>query len=220
MIIDILTLFPEMFVGPFDMSMLKKAKDLGLVKINIHNLRDWAVDKHKSVDDRPYGGGKGMILRVDIIDSAITSLKSKDSKVILLSPQGKVFDQENALKLSGKKHLILICGHYEGVDQRVVDHLVDEEISIGEYVLTGGELPAMIITDTIVRLIPGVLDPEATSQESFSLKIDTSKNEKLIEYPQYTRPPSFKGWDVPIVLQSGNHGEIKAWKEKMSVRKS
>jgi len=220
--IDILTLFPEMFKGPFDTSMLKKAQDDGLVEINIHNLRNWTKDKHKTVDDRPYGGGKGMVLRVDIVDAAISnfqfSISNKSKrKTILLSPQGKVFNQKKAVRLSKLDQLILIAGHYEGFDERIREHLVDEEISIGDYVLTGGELPAMVIVDSVVRLLPGVLDKEAVEHESFSsLKIENSKIENLLDYPTYTRPADFKDWKVPDVLLSGNHAEIEKWRKKES----
>jgi tRNA (guanine37-N1)-methyltransferase len=218
--IDILTLFPEMFKGPFDESILQRAQSNGLVEIKIHNLRKWAVDKRGTVDDRPYGGGTGMILMIEPIYRALNELKTKNSKlktkVILLDPRGKVFNQKIAQKLSKEKHLIFICGHYEGVDERVKEHLVDEVISIGDYILTGGELPAMVITDAIVRLLPGVLEkPEATKFESFSdLKIGKLKIGNLLEYPQYTRPENFLGWKVPKILLSGNHQKIAEWRRK------
>lgn len=206
--IDILTLFPKMFQGPFEESIIKRAQDKGLAKIEIHNLRKWARDKHKTVDDRPFGGGTGMILMVEPIDSALKELRKKDSKVILLTPQGKVFNQKIARKFSKEKHLILICGHYEGVDERVREHLVNEEVSIGDYVLTGGELPAMVVTEAVIRLIPGVLEkPEAIKNESFQSPI-------ILEYPQYTRPANFKGWKVPEILLSGNHKKIAQWRKK------
>ena len=205
--IDILTLFPEMFGGPFDHSIVKRAREVGKVEIKIHNLRDWAIDKHNTVDDRPYGGGAGMVLRVDVVDNALSDLRKKNTKTILLSPQGKVFKQKKAREFSRLKHIILVAGHYEGFDQRVREHLVDEVISIGEYVLTGGELPAMIITDTIVRLIPGVLSEDATKNESFS-------EENTLDYPQYTRPEKYKGWSVPPTLLSGNHKEIEEWRKE------
>ncbi len=214
--IDILTLFPEMFTGPFDASIIKRAKEQGLIKINIHNLRDWGLGKHKQVDDRPYGGGVGMILMPQPIYDALQSLKikagSKNSKIILLNPQGKLFNQKMALKLSTMKQIILICGHYEGFDERI-RNFVDEEISIGDYVLTGGEIPAMVIVDTVTRLIPGVLEkPEATKNESFS--------EKLLDYPQYTRPENFKGLKVPRVLLSGNHAKIQKWRQEKAIEKT
>jgi len=218
--IDILTIFPSMFKGPFEESIIKRACDKGLVEIKIHNLRKWAADKRGTVDDRPYGGGTGMILMIEPIYRALNELKTKNSKlktkVILLDPRGKVFNQKIAQKLSREKHLIFVCGHYEGVDERVKEHLVDEVISIGDYILTGGELPAMVITDAIVRLLPGVLEkPEATKFESFSdLKIGKLKIGNLLEYPQYTRPENFLGWKAPKILLSGNHQKIAEWRRK------
>jgi len=219
--IDILTLFPPMFKGPFEESIIKRARDKGLVEIKIHNLRRWAVDKRGTVDDRPYGGGTGMILMIEPIYKALSELKTKNlklkTKVILLDPRGKVFNQRLAQKLSKEQHLIFICGHYEGVDERVRKHLVDEVISIGDYILTGGELPTMVITDTIVRLIPGVLEkPGATKNESFSHYNDTYHRIKkeLLEYPQYTRPENFLGWKVPKILLSGDHQKIAEWRKK------
>jgi len=212
--IDIITLFPEMFKGPFAESIIKRAQEKGLLKINIHNLRKWTKDKHKTVDDHSFGGGTGMVLMVEPIYKALKELKKKESKVILLTPQGKVFKQEKAKKLSKEKHLIFICGHYEGADERIREKLVDEEISIGDYVLTGGELPAMVVIDTITRLIPGVLSKkEAKEIESFSFK-------GLLEYPQYTRPANFKGWPVPEILLSGNHQKINEWREKKALEKT
>jgi len=219
--IDILTLFPEMFKGPFDTSMLKKAQDKSLVEINIHNLRKWALDKHKTVDDRPFGGGPGMILRVDIIDKALQEIKitKKNSKIILLSARGEKYKQQKAHKLSKYKHLILLCGHYEGVDERVSQYLVDEEISIGDYILTGGEIPAMVLVDSIVRLVPGVLNPDSLLEESFLLTTNNQLPTTNAEYPQYTRPENFRGWKVPKVLLSGNHKEIEKWKNEMTSKK-
>jgi tRNA (guanine37-N1)-methyltransferase len=225
--IDIITLFPEMFKGPFDESIIKRAQKKGLVEIKIHNLRKWADDKRGTVDDRPYGGGTGMVLMIEPIYKALTELKKnyklqkenkkRAQKIILLSPQGKVFNQKSAQKLSKLDHLIFICGHYEGVDERVKEHLVDEEISIGDYILTGGELPTMVIVDSIVRLIPGVLEKlEATQFESFSDKYHATVrgNSTLLEYPQYTRPANFKGWKIPEILLSGDHQKIAKWREK------
>ena len=213
--IDIITLFPKMFAGPFNESIVKRAIDKGLVEINILDLRNWGEGERRSVDDRPYGGGVGMILRVDIIEKAVSELKksSQSTKVILLDATGKKFTQGLARELGQADHLILIAGHYEGFDHRVHEHLVDEIISIGDYVLTGGEIPAMVVADAIVRLIPGVLEkPEATSLESFS--------EKLLEYPQYTRPEDYRGWKVPEVLLSGNHKEIEKWRKEMALKKT
>ena len=203
--IDILTLFPKMFSGPFDYSILRRAQDKLLVEIEIHNLRDWATDKYKSVDDRPYGGGAGMIMRVDIIDAAVKAMGK--GKVILLDAGGEKFNQKKAQELSQDEHLIIICGHYEGVDHRVHEHIADEVISIGDYVLSGGEIPAMVVVDTVVRLLPGVLGNEESLLEE-------SHNEGEIEYPQYTRPEDYNGWKVPKVLLSGNHSEIKKWRGK------
>ena len=210
--IDILTLFPEMFTGPFSESIIKRAQEKGLVEIKTHNLRDWAVDKYKSVDDKPYGGGAGMILRIDVIDAAITKLQTPNSKIILLDAGGKTFTQQKAKELSKEKHLILIAGHYEGVDHRVHEHLVDEVISIGNYVLTGGELPAMVIADAVVRLLPGVIDPKSLKEES-NWKLENGNWKFSPEYPQYTRPEEYKSWKVPEVLLSGHHAEIKKWRK-------
>lgn len=209
--IDILTLFPEMFKGPFDFSLIKRAKKTDKVEINTHNLRDWTTDKHKTVDSKPFGGGPGMVMMIEVIDRAINKLKTKHSKVVLLSPQGKVFNQKMSEKFSKESHLIFICGHYEGFDERI-RQLVNEEISIGDYVLTGGEIPAMVIIDSVVRLLPGVVgNKESIKDESFS--------QNLLEYPQYTRPSNYKGMKVPKVLLSGNHSEITKWrKEKAKER--
>ena len=208
--IDILTLFPEMFNGPFGASIIKRAEDKKLVDIRIHNLRDWGEGERKDVDDHPYGGGVGMVLRVDIIDKALKKLRKKKSKVILLDATGETYTQEKARALSKLNHLILIAGHYEGVDHRVHEHLVDEVISIGNYVLTGGEIPAMVLTDSVVRLLPGVLGKDDSSvDESF-------KNPSYKEYPQYTRPEDYKRWKVPKILLSGNHEEIDKWREEKS----
>jgi len=207
--IDILTLFPQMFSGPFDESIIKRAQDKSLVEINIHNLRKWGLNDRRTVDDRPYGGGPGMIMRVDVIGTALKELKTKDSKTILLDAGGERFTQTKSQELSKLPHLILIAGHYEGVDHRVHEHLVDEVISIGDYVLTGGELPAMILTDSIVRLIPEVVGKkESIIEESHS-------KPGYVEYPQYTRPEVYRDWKVPEVLLSGNHKEIKKWRDRL-----
>lgn len=216
--IDILTLFPEMFGGPLGTSMIKKAKDEGLVDIKVHNLRKWAKDKHKTADDRPFGGGLGMVLMIEPIFNALKDLKkpiaNHKSHIVLLSPQGKTLSQKKAQKLSKLDHLIIIAGHYEGFDERIREQLIDEEISIGDYILTGGEIPAMVVVDCIVRLIPGVLEKEAVKNESFS------KTKKMLDYPQYTRPADFKGWKVPDVLLSGNHAEIDKWRNKKALEKT
>ena len=215
--IDIITLFPGMFAGPFNDSIVKIAREKKLVKIKIHNLRKWAKDKHKTVDDRPYGGGKGMVFMIKPVFEALKAIapkaKAQKTKTILLSPQGKTFTQEKAKELAKLDHLVLIAGHYEGFDERIREYLIDEEISIGDYVLTGGELPAMTVVDTVIRLIPGVLDKEAKENESFS-------KEDLLDYPQYTRPSDFKGWEVPEILLSGNHAEIEKWRKEKSVEKT
>ncbi len=210
--IDILTIFPEMFDGPFSHSIVKRAVAKGKVNINLHNLRKWTIDKHKTIDDRPFGGGAGMVMMIEPIDLALKDLKKKGSKVILLSPRGKVFNQKKAIQFSRVKHLIFICGHYEGVDERV-SGLVDEEISIGDFVLTGGEIPAMAIVDATVRLLPGVLEKsEATKNESFT--------DNLLEYPHYTRPADYKGEKVPPILLSGNHKKVDDWRLKKALEKT
>jgi tRNA (guanine37-N1)-methyltransferase len=206
MLIDILTLFPNMFVGPFDESMVLAAKKKNLVEIKIHDLRKWAIDKRGSVDDRTYGGGKGMLIRVDVIDNALKEINKDKAKVILLDAAGVKFSQKKAVNLSKEKHIILIAGHYEGIDHRVHENLVDEIISIGDYVLTGGEIPVMVLSDAIIRLIPGVLEKEATEKESHTV-------EGVLEYPQYTRPDNYNGWQVPEILKSGNHAEIEKWRK-------
>jgi len=207
--IDILTLFPEMFVS-LNTSIIGKAIENKLVEINTINIRDYSYDKHKKVDDTPYGGGAGMVIRPDVVYESYKSIgKTNDTKTIYLSPQGKVLTQEKVKKLSKEKHLILICGHYEGIDQRVLDEIVDEEISIGDYVLTGGELPAMVLIDSVTRYIPDVLNAESTKEESFT--------ENLLEYPQYTRPEIFLDKKVPEVLLSGNHKEINKWRKEEAI---
>lgn len=205
---DILTLFPEMF-KPLSESIIGKAQEKGLIDINLINIRDFSKDKHKKVDDTPYGGGAGMVLMPDVVYDAYSSIQNKNGKVIYLSPQGKVLDQKKVKELSNEENLILLCGHYEGIDQRVLDEIVDEEISIGDYVLTGGELPAMVLIDAVSRHIRGVLRDESTKEESFS-------NNRL-EYPQYTRPEVFRGKRVPEVLISGHHGNIKSWRDEQSL---
>lgn len=208
--IDILTIFPGMFAGPFAESIVKRAIDQNQVEIKIHDLREWTEDKHRSVDAPPYGGGAGMVMRVDVIDKAVSSLRSKESKVILLDTKGKIYSQNEAVRMSKEKHLILIAGHYEGIDHRVHEEIADEVYSIGEYVLTGGELPVMVVVDSIVRLIPGVLgNPESLSEESYS---EPGKR----EYPQYARPSEYRGWKVPKVLLEGNHAEIEKWRKEKS----
>ena len=211
--VDILTLFPGMFVGPFDESMLKRAREAGLLQLNLVDIRDFATDRHRTVDDTPYGGGPGMVMKPGPIFAAVGAVRSADSRVILLSPQGRLFEQAMAIELSTLPHLVLICGHYEGVDERVREHLVDEELSIGDYVLTGGELAAMVVVDAVGRLLPGVLGAgESTVEESHS--------SGLLEYPQYTRPVEFRGWRVPDILLSGNHAEIARWRRRRALERT
>lgn len=209
--IEILTLFPKMFDGPFSESIIAKAKEQDLVDIKIHDLRDYTEDKHNKVDDKPYGGGPGMVIKIDVVYNALKDIKSKTTynpSVIMLTPQGNLFNQKTARELSLIDHLILIAGHYEGFDHRIREHLVDIELSIGDYVLTGGEIPAMVITDAVVRLIPGVLGTEE------SLSEETHSVPGHIKYPVYTRPEEFNGWKVPDVLVSGDHKRISQWRSK------
>lgn len=225
MYIHILTLFPNMFTGPFSESIIKRAIDRGLVEIAIHNIRDYTADRHHVVDDSPYGGGPGMVLKPEPLFEAVAAIKSEWSKcgesekgeselpVLLLTPQGRLFDQRAAEELAEYDGLILICGHYEGVDERVREHLVTDEISIGDYILSGGELAAMVVVDALVRQLPGALG----SGESVG---EDSHSSGLLEYPQYTRPQSFRGWEVPEVLLSGNHAAIARWRREQSLRRT
>lgn len=211
MIIDILTVFPKMFEGPLTESILKRAQASGIITINVHDLRQWTTDSHHTTDDRPYGGGPGMVMLVEPIDKALQEIKSKiqmtNIKTILTAASGKNFTQAKAQEYSKLDHLIIIAGHYEGVDQRVEDHLVDESISIGDYVLTGGELPAMVIVDALTRLLPGALgDAESIVDESH-------RQPGYKEYPHYTRPENYRDWPVPKVLLSGNHAAITKWRQ-------
>jgi tRNA (guanine37-N1)-methyltransferase len=207
--IDVLTLFPAMFTGPLDESIIKRARQAGLVDLQIHNLRDYAHDRHKTVDDRPFGGGPGMLLKPEPIFEAVENLAKENTRVILLSPAGRTFNQAIARELATYEHLLLVSGHYEGFDERVRAELADEELSIGDYVLTNGALPVMVIVDAVTRLIPGVLgDDESAQEESFS--------HGLLEYPQYTRPAEFNGMKVPDVLLSGNHAEIAKWRAEQA----
>lgn len=207
--IDILTLFPNMFRGPFEESIIRRAIDRGIVQVRTINFRDFATDRHRTVDDYPYGGGPGMVLKPEPIFAAVESVRREESRIVLMTPQGRVFTQDVARELAALPHLVIICGHYEGVDERVREHLVTDEISIGDYVLTGGELPAMVVVDAVVRLLPGVLADPSSEDESFY--------HGLLEYPQYTRPPVFRGWAVPEVLLSGNHGAIARWRWQQSL---
>ena len=205
---DVLTLFPEMF-EPLKQSIIKRAIQNNLIDINLVNIRDFSKNKHNKVDDTPYGGGAGMLMMPDVVDRAYESVKSEKSKVIYLSPQGKTLNQCMIKELSKEDHLILLCGHYEGIDQRVIDKIADEEISIGDYVLTGGELPAMVLIDSVSRYVDGVLSSESTDEESFS--------NGLLEYPQYTRPEVFNNEKVPDVLISGHHENIRKWRRQKSL---
>ena len=209
--IDILTLFPEMFDGFLNTSIIKRAIDSGYISIKVHNFRDYSLDKHKRVDDYPYGGGAGMVLMCEPIFRAIEDIRTDDSIVIMMSPSGRVFKQEEAISLSKKKHLILLCGHYEGFDERIKS-IVDMELSIGDYVLTGGEVPAMVVTDAVTRLIPGVISSESLDSESF--------NDGLLDYPNYTKPAVFRGMKVPEVLLSGHHKNIEEYRNNERIRKT
>ena len=206
---DVLTLFPEMF-EPIKQSIIGKASEKNLIDIQLINIRDFSKDKHKKVDDTPYGGGAGMVMQADVIYDAYTSIKDKNAKVIYMSPQGKLLNQKKVEELSKQEHLILLCGHYEGVDQRIIDTIVDEEISIGDYVLTGGEIPAMVLIDSVSRYVDGVLSEDSTSEESFS--------QGILEYPQYTRPETFQDRKVPEILLSGHHENINKWRRYQALK--
>lgn len=210
--VDIFTLFPEMFQGPFSESILKRAQEQRLLSIALHNIRAATTDKHHIVDDYPYGGGAGMVMKPEPIFDAVEAIY-QSGPIILMSPQGRLFTQQIARKLAQESRLTLICGHYEGVDERVREHLVTDEISLGDYVLTGGELAAMIIVDATSRLIPGVLGSEESALEE-------SHSNNLLEYPHYTRPPEFRGWRVPDMLLSGHHANIARWRRKESIRRT
>jgi tRNA (guanine37-N1)-methyltransferase len=207
--IDVLTLFPAMFAGPLDESIIMRARKAGLLELKIHNLRDWTHDRHKTVDDRPFGGGPGMLLKPEPIFEAVESVRRAETKVVLLSPSGRKFDQAIAQELAAEKDLLLITGHYEGFDERVREALADDELSIGDYVLTNGALPAMVVIDAVTRLLPGVLGDDASAR-------DESFSHGLLEYPQYTRPAEFRGLRVPDVLVSGNHAEIENWRREQA----
>ena len=207
--IDVLTLFPGMFAGPLDESIIMRARKAGLLELKIHQLRDWTHDRHKTVDDRPFGGGPGMLMKPEPLFEAVESLRRENTRVILLSPSGRKFDQAIARELAGQNDLLLVTGHYEGFDERVRETLADDELSIGDYVLTNGALPAMVIIDAVTRLLPGVLgDDQSSADESFS--------HGMLEYPQYTRPAEFRGLKVPDILVSGNHAEIEKWRREQA----
>jgi tRNA (guanine37-N1)-methyltransferase len=213
----IVTIFPEFFRGPFEHGVIQKAREAGLIEIHVHDLRTWTYDRHRTVDDRPFGGGEGMLLKAGPIFEAVEAIwpeRGEGSKVVLLSAQGKKFDQAKAREFSGLKELLLICGRYEGVDERVAEHLAEEELSIGDYVLSGGELAAAVVVDAVARLQAGVLGNESSSvDESFS-------EEGLLDWPQYTRPAEFRGWKVPEVLIGGNHEEIRKWRRSAAREKT
>ena len=221
--IDIVTLFPEICRAPLAESIMKRAQEKGIVDLRIHNLRDWTTDKHHIVDDAPFGGGQGMVMKPEPIFAAVEDLRgqireeskieNRKSKIILMSPAGRRFDQQMAAQLSGESHLIIVCGHYEGVDHRVIEHLVDLEISIGDYVLTNGAIAAVVLVDAVVRLMPGALGHEQSA-------VDDSFSRGLLEAPQYTRPAEFRGWKVPGVLLSGNHAEIEKWRREQAIKRT
>jgi tRNA (guanine37-N1)-methyltransferase len=212
---DIFTLFPEMFPHYLDESILKRAQESGLLEVRLHNIRDWATDKHKMTDDEPYGGGGGMVMKPEPIFNAIEDILGSPPScpVILLTPQGRPFSQDLAMELAQEAHLGLLCGRYEGVDERVRQHLISDEISLGDFVLTGGELPALVLIDAVARLIPGVLgDPEAAQNDSHA--------SGLLEHPHYTRPQTFRDWEVPEILRSGDHGKIAKWRRLQALKRT
>jgi tRNA (guanine37-N1)-methyltransferase len=211
--IDIVTLFPEICRAPLGESMMKRAQEKSIADLHIHNLRDWATDKHHVVDDAPFGGGQGMIMKPEPVFAAVEDLRHQTSKIILMSPAGRRLDQQLANQLSGEAHLIIICGHYEGVDHRVIEHLIDLEISIGDYVLTNGAIAAVVLVDAIVRLLPGTLGHEQSAA-------DDSFSNGVLEAPQYTRPAEFRGWKVPEILLSGNHAEIAKWRKQQALNRT
>lgn len=203
--IDVVTIFPDLIRGALGFSIVKRALDEGRAQVFVHDLRDFTSDKRRTVDDTPYGGGAGMVMKPEPIFAAVESVATPEARIALLTPQGEPFTQAKARRLAQEPHLVLVCGHYEGFDERVREHLATDEISIGDYVLTGGELPALVVIDSVVRLLPGVLGNQASAHsETFE--------EDLLEYPQYTRPASFRGWDVPEILLSGHHGEVEKWR--------
>lgn len=214
--VDILTLFPDAFAGPLDVSILRRAREAGLLDLHIHDIRDWATDRHRTVDDYPFGGGQGMVMKVDVLDTALTAVRALDSSpahVIFLSPQGELLGDGLVRELATFERLILVCGRYEGVDERFVEHCVDREVSIGDFVLTGGELPAMVLVDAVTRHVPGALgDDTSPEEESFA--------DGLLEHPQYTRPAEYRGWTVPDILLSGHHANIEKWKVEQRLERT
>jgi tRNA (guanine37-N1)-methyltransferase len=211
--IDILTLFPEICRAPLGESIMKRAQESGIVDLRVHNLRDWTTDKHHIVDDAPFGGGQGMVMKPEPIFAAVESLRNEKSTVVVMTPQGKRFTQPMAREFAKTEHLIIICGHYEGIDHRVIEHLIDAEISIGDYVLTNGAIAAIVLVDATVRLLPGVLgDEQSAAEDSFSAG--------ALEAPHYTRPAEFRGWKVPEILLSGNHAGIAAWRKQQALKRT
>lgn len=211
--IDVLTLFPGMFTGPLDESIIRRARDAGKLDLTIHDLRDYTHDRHRTVDDKPFGGGPGMLLKPEPVFEAVEALKSDQTRVILMTPGGRPLQQTMVKELSELSHILLICGSYEGFDERIREHLADDEISIGDFVLTNGALPAMIVVDAVSRLLPGVLgDDQSAADESFS--------NGLIEYPHYTRPAEFRGWKVPDILLSGHHADIEKWRREKALART
>ncbi len=221
MTFHVLSIFPEFFRGPFEHGVVARAAESGVIRISIHNLRDWTTDKHRTVDDRPFGGGVGMVLKPEPIFRAVEAIwpeRQPGRRVILLSAQGRLFNQAAARRLAQERELLLICGRYEGVDERVAEHLADDELSIGDYVLSGGELAACVVMDVVARLIPGVLSKEESAfGESFAAP---GEGLGILDYPQYTRPAEFRGWKVPEVLLSGNHEEIRRWRRQAALEKT
>lgn len=213
--IDILTLFPEAFTGPLDVSMVGRAREAGLLDLHVHHIRDWANDRHRTVDDYPFGGGQGMVMKVDVLDEALMHVQAAapPGMVIYLSPQGRLLNDQLVRDLATEPRLVLVCGRYEGVDERFIEHCVDLEVSIGDYVLTGGELPAMVLVDAVTRQLPGALGDEASAH-------DESFVGGLLEYPQYTRPAEYRGWKAPDVLLSGHHAKIEAWKHEQRLART
>ena len=214
--IDVLTLFPDAFRGPLDVSIIKRAREDGLLELQIHDIREHAADRHKSVDDYPFGGGQGMVMRVDVLDRALQFVQEQDGPpglVVYLSPQGEVLSDRIVRELARNERLVLVCGRYEGVDERFVEHCVDREISIGDYILTGGELPAMVLIDAVARHIPGALGDEVSPEEESFVG-------GLLEHPQYTRPAEYRGWEVPEVLLSGHHAKIEKWKREQRLKRT
>lgn len=214
--IDVLTLFPEAFRGPLDVSIIKRAREDGLLDLQIHDIREHAADRHRSVDDYPFGGGQGMVMRVDVLDRALQHVQGLDGPpglVVFLSPQGEVLSDRLVRELATNERLVLVCGRYEGVDERFIEHCVDREVSIGDYILTGGELPAMVLIDSVARHIPGALGDEVSpEEESFA--------DGLLEHPQYTRPSEYRDWTVPEVLLSGHHANIEKWKKEQRLKRT